>query len=50
MWESEVPFLERLVEEDVRNNSAWHHRFFVVFERKAKEGGVDEDVVKRELV
>lgn len=50
MWESEVPFLERLVEEDVRNNSAWHHRFFVVFERKAKEGGVHEDVVKRELV
>lgn len=47
-----MAFVERLLDEDVRNNSAWHHRFFVLFERRGKDGkeGVDEDLVRREIV
>ena len=52
LWEGELGFVERLLDEDVRNNSAWHHRFFVLFERRGKDGkeGVDEDMVRREIV
>jgi hypothetical protein len=30
LWESELAFTERLLREDVRNNSAWNQRFFVL--------------------
>ncbi|TFY73615.1 hypothetical protein EWM64_g10397 [Hericium alpestre] len=46
MWAGELAFVERLLEKDLRNNSAWHHRFFVVFERGSESG---EEVVKNEL-
>lgn len=53
LWNGELGYVEKLLEEDVRNNSAWHHRFFVVFGRvKGGDGaGVGEiqDVLKREL-
>ena len=26
MWHQELPFVELLLEEDIRNNSAWNHR------------------------
>jgi len=29
-WEAELPLCEECIAEDVRNNSAWNHRFFVV--------------------
>ncbi|KAH8829382.1 hypothetical protein DL96DRAFT_1668849 [Flagelloscypha sp. PMI_526] len=46
LWDGELAFAEKMVREDIRNNSAWHHRFFVVF-REKKE--IPEDVVKREI-
>ena len=30
MYEKEIAFLERLLQEDIRNNSAWNQRFYVV--------------------
>ncbi|KAI0035815.1 hypothetical protein K488DRAFT_68134 [Vararia minispora EC-137] len=48
MWAGEVDYVDRLLEEDLRNNSAWHHRFFITFQRAGKD--TREDVVKRELV
>jgi protein farnesyltransferase/geranylgeranyltransferase type-1 subunit alpha len=51
LWAGELPFVERWLADDVRNNSAWHHRFFVSFERGSKIG-TDEDTegaVKHEL-
>ena len=30
LWDSELEFVERLLEEDVRNNSAWNQRHFVI--------------------
>ncbi|KZT60974.1 protein prenylyltransferase [Calocera cornea HHB12733] len=32
VWREEVAFTDRMLEDDVRNNSVWHHRFFVLFE------------------
>jgi len=56
LWDGELPFVELLLSGDVRNNSAWHHRFFVVFETGAhtgsledKEGGGKDEVLRREL-
>jgi protein farnesyltransferase/geranylgeranyltransferase type-1 subunit alpha len=48
LWSGELDFVEGLLEDDVRNNSAWHHRFFVAFER-AGAGEVAGDIVRREL-
>jgi len=52
LWAGELPFVERLLAEDVRNNSAWHHRFFVTLENGSKggTGGVADEAVRRELV
>ena len=33
LWDSELPYIESLLQSDVRNNSAWNHRWFVVFAR-----------------
>lgn len=48
LWESELGDVEELLRRDVRNNSAWNHRWFVVFGR---EDGVEvgEEVVEREI-
>lgn len=38
------------MDEDIRNNSAWHHRYFVVFGSGVREGDEDrEGVIRREL-
>jgi len=29
-WSEELPFVEKLLREDIRNNSAWNHRFFIM--------------------
>lgn len=59
LWDSELPYLETLLQEDIRNNSAWNHRWFVVFGRydtpdsgnsKAATGkGLDPEAVEREI-
>lgn len=48
VWKGEIEYSEKLLEEDVRNNSAWNHRFFVAFE--SGEGGSDlTAVTQREI-
>ncbi|KAI0676315.1 protein prenylyltransferase [Trametes maxima] len=50
LWARERAYAEALLEEDVRNNSAWHHRFFVVFSSGVRLGDEDrEQVLRREL-
>lgn len=59
LWDSELPYIETLLQEDVRNNSAWNHRWFVVFgrydipntgiDRAAMGQGLDPGVVEREI-
>ncbi|KAI9818092.1 MAG: CAAX geranylgeranyltransferase alpha subunit [Pycnora praestabilis] len=46
LWEDELPDIEVLLKKDVRNNSAWNHRWFVVFGRGTTVG---KDVVDREI-
>ncbi|KAH9474730.1 Protein farnesyltransferase/geranylgeranyltransferase type-1 subunit alpha [Psilocybe cubensis] len=51
LWASELDFVDTLLATDVRNNSAWHHRFFVVWACGVREGEEDrERVLKRELI
>ncbi|KAI0773963.1 protein prenylyltransferase [Fomes fomentarius] len=50
LWAGERAYAEDLLEEDVRNNSAWHHRFFVVSSSGVRAGDEDrEQVLRREL-
>ncbi|KAF9457729.1 protein prenylyltransferase [Collybia nuda] len=50
LWQGELDFVEMMTTQDVRNNSAWHHRFFVVFQSGLREGETDRArVIKREL-
>ncbi|KAI0659719.1 protein prenylyltransferase [Cubamyces menziesii] len=50
LWAGERPYAEALLDADVRNNSAWHHRFFVVFSSGVRLGDEDrEQVLRREL-
>lgn len=59
LWDSEqeISDAELLVERDVRNNSAWCHRWFLIFGREEEEAKgtkdaksrLKEDVVAREL-
>ncbi|GAA5970885.1 hypothetical protein JCM11641_004493 [Rhodosporidiobolus odoratus] len=45
IWQGELEYVEKLLTEDVRNNSAWNHRFFVCFE----SGMGGEDIGEREI-
>lgn len=50
LWAGELAFVEQLLDEDLRNNSAWHHRYFVVFGSGVRQGDEDrEKVIRREL-
>lgn len=58
LWDDrdEWAYVKLMIEEDVRNNSAWNHRWYLCFgqyvEEEQKEDGVkvvDEDVVDREM-
>ncbi|CAD6581680.1 MAG: CAAX geranylgeranyltransferase alpha subunit [Cyphobasidiales sp. Tagirdzhanova-0007] len=46
VWKEELKFTDNLLDNDVRNNSAWNHRWFVVFARleKASESVQNEEV------
>ncbi|KAJ4495783.1 hypothetical protein C8J55DRAFT_494887 [Lentinula edodes] len=51
LWSGELDFVEDLLYADIRNNSAWHHRFFTVFQSGVHDGEEDrERVLKRELI
>ena len=50
LWAGERAWIEALLEKDVRNNSAWHHRFFVVWASGVRRGDEDREAVcRREL-
>ncbi|KAJ3564782.1 hypothetical protein NP233_g8066 [Leucocoprinus birnbaumii] len=50
LWRGELDFIENTIGDDVRNNSAWHHRHFAVFGCGVRPGEEDRArVVKREL-
>lgn len=48
LWESpsEIEYIDILLKKDIRNNSAWNHRFFVVFGR---DQDVPKEIVDREI-
>ena len=47
LWDGELAYTEQLLNEDVRNNSAWNHRWFCIFGRKArKPSSSDDDAVR----
>ncbi|KAG9050609.1 CAAX geranylgeranyltransferase alpha subunit [Tulasnella sp. UAMH 9824] len=47
LWAGELDFVDEMLRYDVRNNSAWHHRFFVTFENGIREGEEDRQAVAR---
>ncbi|KAG5642273.1 hypothetical protein DXG03_003322 [Asterophora parasitica] len=50
LWAGELDFVDSVLAQDVRNNSAWHHRFFVVFQSGLREGETDRGrIIRREL-
>lgn len=50
IWDGELDFVDAMLTKDVRNNSAWHHRFFVVWGYGVREGEEDRlQVFRREL-
>ncbi|KAJ6612684.1 protein prenylyltransferase [Mycena sp. CBHHK59/15] len=51
LWTTELDLVDAMMNRDVRNNSAWHHRFFVVFQSGVREGEEDRArVARRELI
>ncbi|KDN50082.1 hypothetical protein RSAG8_01418, partial [Rhizoctonia solani AG-8 WAC10335] len=51
LWAGELGYIEELLDEDFRNNSAWHHRYFVVFGSGVRQGDEDRDaIIRRELI
>lgn len=48
LWESpsEIEYIDILLKKDIKNNSAWNHRFFVVFGR---DKDVPKEIVDREI-
>ncbi|EKM57639.1 uncharacterized protein PHACADRAFT_251373 [Phanerochaete carnosa HHB-10118-sp] len=52
LWLGELPYVDELLQADVRNNSAWHHRYFVVFGRGSKAQATpaeEAEVLQREI-
>ncbi len=45
LWESELAYVKQLLTEDLRNNSAWNHRYFVI----SNTTKFTDEVVKAEL-
>ena len=46
LYDGEMEFIERLLLDDIRNNSAWNQRFFVL----SRSGGWGRETVEREVV
>lgn len=51
LWDDadEMAFVEKLLQDDVRNNSAWNHRWYLVFGRPTGKPIAEKAVVQREL-
>ena len=47
LFDGEIDYVERLLAEDIRNNSAWNQRFFVL-EQTAPEGQIKGQILQRE--
>ena len=45
LWEGELEYVSRLITDDIRNNSAWNQRYFVV----TNTSGFTDDVIAREI-
>ena len=45
LWENELDYVNKLLVEDLRNNSAWNQRYFVI----NNTTGFTDDVVDREV-
>ena len=45
LFDNELEYVNRLLEDDIRNNSAWNQRYFVI----NNTTGFTEEVVEREL-
>jgi protein farnesyltransferase/geranylgeranyltransferase type-1 subunit alpha len=51
LWDdvSELEYVEKLLTQDIRNNSAWNHRWYLVFGRPRGEPLANKEVVLREV-
>lgn len=50
LWDQgELAETEKMIDEDVRNNSAWNHRFFLVNGRQNGSGVKDKSIAQREI-
>ncbi|KAM0787612.1 hypothetical protein ACM66B_003679 [Microbotryomycetes sp. NB124-2] len=47
VWQAELDYVDELLQADIRNNSAWNHRFFVCFE--SGQNGPTNVVGRREI-
>lgn len=45
LWENELQYVEELISEDIRNNSAWNQRYFVVMNTTE----FSDNVIDREI-
>ncbi|KJA18001.1 hypothetical protein HYPSUDRAFT_145674 [Hypholoma sublateritium FD-334 SS-4] len=52
VWAGELDFVDAALAQDVRNNSAWHHRFFVVYGARGQADSEAERarIFRRELI
>ena len=45
VWDGELDYVSRLITEDVRNNSAWNQRYFVI----SNTTGFTDDMIAQEI-
>lgn len=45
LYDKELEYVERLLDDDVRNNSAWNQRYFVI----SNTTKFKEDIIEREV-
>ncbi|WFC99633.1 galactose-6-sulfurylase [Malassezia yamatoensis] len=41
LWDGELDFADEMIQEDIRNNSAYNHRWYCIFGRYSKRGELD---------
>ena len=53
-YENELEYIERLLQEDIRNNSAWNQRFFIVttflINEGSKESAEQSSTISRPII
>lgn len=45
LWKNEMEFVNKLLADDIRNNSAWNQRYFVI----THTSGFTDEVIKNEI-